>query len=499
MRTSEIVRTMDFRVIGIANQLLADTNKEETYLFLTKNMTDDILECNMDAYFKIEDRVSFFKSEAKKVIESNKERANEQVRIGFTLGEKIKASLDTNDEILNIETYDPFIIKGDVCQMIIELYQRNRYLLDSISVAEKNRISILDPVFCNIAEVFNRTQRILFIVSDNLTRTYDDVKYKNFNKKVKSFYKKYEKDTRSADNLLLDIPITLKDFICGDKSCIQTIRELNSYLYQFCEYKDYLIQVNELLSELGKIMHLDLECEVIPKLKGKSIKVSHKCIQKSSVRAHIRKMKMSKQKREEVIWFLEENDLIIDGLGIITKDNFETFDWNKMTIVDGFEKNIKGVILDNNKTIDNYIDKEQERQRKLDLANLIHQRLVRQMAYTLSEANISPKYNRFIDLYCEKENHFILFEMKSITPDNCYSQLLKAFSQLMAYPYICNLDKNVLKCVVLNEKPTEDRFESLFRDNNINIIWMENNIFTTYDWSDSEIVNLLMDQVIIQP
>ena len=89
--------------------------------------------------------------------------------------------------------------------------------------------------------------------------------------------------------------------------------------------------------------------------------------------------------------------------------------------------------------------------------------------------------------------------MKSITPDNCYSQLLKAFSQLMAYPYICNLDKNVLKCVVLNEKPTEDRFESLFRDNNINIIWMENNIFTTYDWSDSEIVNLLMDQVIIQP
>ena len=489
-----INKTINYRVIGILN--LACKKKCTTSLFLTSNLTDDILDCKMDAFFELENRKRFFNNAAKKAIYNNNYLAIEQPRYGFIFGETIKATLNDEGDIIGIDICEPFAFNVDIPTLIKEIDKYIKYLLNIIYLVRNNRIPIYNPIFYNVAEVFNRIKRIFIVITDMSNSSWSGDAYSEICIKIKKFYDKYEEIEWYGHDLLLDLSIILRDFINKKKNGIQTIRELNSVLYQFCEYEDYLIHAEELLYEISIFFNVEIEKTLVPRLNGKVINIIPKEIKKTSVKAHIRKTRMSKQKREEVLCFLEDNNIIIDNLGLITKENFERFDWDKMTIVEGFEKKIKSISLDENQSIEKYIDKELERQRKLDRANLIHQNLIRQMAYTLVENKLYPKYNRFIDLYCEiEEDNYILFEMKSITKDNCYTQLLKAFSQLMAYPYICNIKNNIYKCVVLSEKPREERLEPLFKENNINIIWLDNGIFMTYSWTNKKIINLLLNQV----
>lgn len=276
------------------------------------------------------------------------------------------------------------------------------------------------------------------------------------------------------------------------------LKNVETMINNFLNYKFNLSTLLEIKSKLIEY-ESKLKKEKISRIKGIPINITEKQIERKTVKAHIRKVKMSNDKKIEILSFLEDNNLEIKDLGTITLENFDDFDWSKMTIVDEFNKNINVIKKQDIDLNSYYIEQHQEKQKKLKMANEIHKMLVKKMAYILTHNGYEPLYNIFIDLLFRTNNKIIVFEMKSINSHNEYSQLMKAYSQLKVYPYICNMYEkyDIERCIVLSSKPKEERLNLLLKNEKINIIWKENDIFNTYEWSSELICSLLQNQVVI--
>lgn len=460
--------------------------------FFTKDIDSHILDCKLDL-LKIIDR-----SKIREIIDTKyKEKLNDDrydsrygKKLGIIYGDTVKVKIDIDGNIKSIYDLNPFVKSGTIDAILKELYNINKRFMSILKYCNNNTLSLNNQIFYAGYESFNKFKRVL----EHIT---SQVENPEFKKRVNNFINKNDNETEHIENLFVKMASYFTECYIKNSFGLKNHRKLNAMLYEIAKHYLYFDKMNNLLCELLRILKIDIKSAKYPEVKGKLVNISIKEIKKSNVKAHIRKARMTKSKKEKVLCFLEEHNLNIDGIGIITKDNFNTFDWTKMTIVDEFEKNIKGIKHQDDKDIDKYIDKEIEKQKKLDNANLIHQKLVRQMAYCINSNGFEPKYNKFIDLYFEENEKCMIFEMKSINESNCYSQLMKAYSQLMAYPYICNIKNKVDKCIVLNQKPIEKRFEELFKDSNINLIWIENDSFNTYEWSNDNVIKLLLKQVTI--
>ncbi|SCI12243.1 Uncharacterised protein [uncultured Clostridium sp.] len=482
---------IEVRFLGNVAILDIDGNKHDVNFF-TKDMNSHILDCKLDLFEVIES------SKVKEIIDIKyKEKLNDDrydstygKKLGIIYGDTLKVKVDIDGKIISIYDLDPYVKTGTIDEVLKELYNINKRFISTIKYCENNPVSLNNQIFYAGYEAFNKFKRVLEHISLQ-------VENPRFKKLVSSFINKNNDEIEYIEDVFVNMASNMARCCMENDFGLKNHRLLNSKVYRLKNHRLFFDKMNNLLCELFKVLEIDIKRVKYPEIKGKLVKISSKEMKKSNVKAHIRKTKMTKSKKEKVLCFLEEHNLNIDGIGIITKDNFNTFDWTKMTIVDEFEKNIKGIKHQDNKDIDKYIDKEIEKQKKLDNANLIHQKLVRQMAYCIDENGFEPKYNKFIDLYFEEDEKCMIFEMKSINESNCYSQLMKAYSQLMAYPYICNIKNKVDKCIVLNQKPIERRFEELFKDSNINLIWLENDSFNTYEWSNDNVIKLLLKQVTI--
>lgn len=484
---------IEVRFLGNVGIHDIDGNKHDVNFF-TKDMDSHILDCKLDLFnvmpsSKVHEIID---EKYKEKLNDNRYDSTHGKKLGLIYGDILKVKVDTtHKKIISIYDLDPYVKANQIDEILKELYNINKLFINTIRLCENNPISLNNQIFYAGYESFNKFKRVLVHLCGQLHQEPE------FTKLVNNFINKHDNEIEYIENIFVGLASDMARYCMENDFGLNNHRKLISKACKLKAHKLYFDKMNNLLCELFRVLKIDIKRVKYPEIKGKLINISNKEIKKTNVKAHIRKMKMTKSKKEQVLCFLEEHNLNIDNLGIITKDNFDTFDWTKMTIVDGFEKNIRTIKHQDNKDIDQYIDKEIEKQKKLDNANLIHQKLVRQMAYCIDKNGFEPKYNKFIDLYFEKDEKCMIFEMKSINESNCYSQLMKAYSQLMAYPYICNIKNKVDKCIVLNEKPNERRFEELFKDSNINLIWLENNSFSTYEWSNDSVLKLLLKQVAI--
>lgn len=113
---------------------------------------------------------------------------------------------------------------------------------------------------------------------------------------------------------------------------------------------------------------------------------------------------------------------------------------------------------------------------KRDRANHVHWKLVDAKARGLLDAGLSAKDNCNIDLFSDSGGEHILYEMKSLTDDNIFSQIRKAVSQLYEYRYRFAPSTSRL-CVITNKELVGDNSwigDYLENDRNIAYEWTEN-------------------------
>jgi len=123
---------------------------------------------------------------------------------------------------------------------------------------------------------------------------------------------------------------------------------------------------------------------------------------------------------------------------------------------------------------------------KLERANKVHSSILDTLSCELRRRGYIPQYNQFIDLFCQRENDMIIFEIKSITSKNWLSQIRKGISQLYEYRYIHNLHFANL-CLVLSQKPPEDWvIDYVQNDRKIHICWILKHAegFSGIGWSN---------------
>jgi hypothetical protein len=116
-------------------------------------------------------------------------------------------------------------------------------------------------------------------------------------------------------------------------------------------------------------------------------------------------------------------------------------------------------------------------QTKRERANQVHRHLVNLVAERVRRVGVVPRYNKLIDLMAGIEGQDYIFEMKSITRRNTYSQILRGFSQLYAYRRLQASPKAILVLVV--ERPLlEDTvwLQALLEiDSGVRLLWDGNN------------------------
>jgi hypothetical protein len=141
------------------------------------------------------------------------------------------------------------------------------------------------------------------------------------------------------------------------------------------------------------------------------------------------------------------------------------------------------------KTINYLVD-----QGKTEKANLVHKRLVYQMAGKIKRAGGEPKTSDSVDLATIIGENKYIFEMKSITAENAHGQIRKAVSQLYEYRYLHDLPEAKL-CIVIEKKLPRDKewlLDYLIGDRRISICWRTNGGFDTPE-SCKSIVGKFMD------
>lgn len=493
---NKVINTSDFpleelRYIGMYTVLNSQKGKDTTYCLFTTDLTTPIEKCVPNRYSCFPRTLfeSYFETEYKRTIDLNPSYTGLTRKIGFVLGDKLLGRTD-NTNVIQIGHFDIFVSTLDA-SIYKQFFKFSKILMLNIQEIKYNFVTFNTPFCSGAPEWFRR-----------IIKTFESVVEVKTNNKfivniINKFLTTHSKEIKNISDIFSDILEEILGSLYLNKFNKKQLYKLNSLVYSLTQYEYVFKNLYELLIKICEYTNINIEKHKIHRILEKQINVTEKIIKKTTVKAHIRKVKMTNSKRSVVLNFLEDNNLLIDSLGLITKDNFNDYDWSKMTIVEGFEKNTNYINVDDNPNLTKYFDKEREKQKKIEKANHVHQNLVRQMAYTLEVNNLKPCYNRLIDLYSNLKDSTIIFEMKSITSNNCYSQLMKGFSQLMAYPYMCDMDKDIHKCIVLGEKPSETRFEQLFKDNNINVIWLEGSTFNTYAWTNTTVIKLLMNQAII--
>jgi hypothetical protein len=108
------------------------------------------------------------------------------------------------------------------------------------------------------------------------------------------------------------------------------------------------------------------------------------------------------------------------------------------------------------------------------------------MSSVLFTRGFRPLYNALIDLYCDIQGRFYIFEMKSVTASNEVSQIRKAVSQLYEYRFLHGL-KDAQLVIVLNREPREAWvIDYLVGDRSILICWVASDRFacphTIQEW-----------------
>jgi len=93
---------------------------------------------------------------------------------------------------------------------------------------------------------------------------------------------------------------------------------------------------------------------------------------------------------------------------------------------------------------------------KRERANQIHWKLVDAKATFLNARGLEPYENEHIDLYADENGDIIIYEMKSVNPENTnlLSQIRKSISQLYEYRYIYK-EPNARLSVVTNHRITK--------------------------------------------
>ena len=418
------------------------------------------------------------------ISEDLKDHLNKKILM-FRLGQKIKVKAKGNRIIEFIDFYPKVGIFNPKL-----LYSISKKIFNIVSKSEYCDIDIKSSIVISSYESFNSLIRFPL----TLERDYKIFKF------VEENYDKLDKIedlfvglTGLGIEYAIEREKDIKKIELEKDEIFARLREENKIIRElYLQYKEFI--KSEYPNELYKIF--------VPKIRGTVIDITEKEIKKSTIKAHKRNVKMSENKRNEILAILEEQNLEIEGLPkIITKENFDDFNWDNMTIVEGFEKNI----INNKRDYINesYSNKELEKQRKLEESNYIHNSLIRKMSYNIKHNGYTPSYSRFIDLLFEDEDKKIyIFEMKSIKnsrqENNEYVQLMKAYAQLEFYPFIHEFSKDIFRTVVLSEKPKDERIINFFREKNINIIWLENDVFNTMSWTEDTVRKFLLKQVILR-
>lgn len=490
----------------IGNYVL-NKKTSESILYFTGDMNSHITECNINYYTVINDK------KFKKIINrmySKKEndpldfselnnldenslskefikQLNRKI-IMFRYGQTIKA-LVNNKRIIEFVDFYP---KSGVFDAKL-LYSISKKMYNTVSQSEYYNININSSILVSACEGFNSLLRYPLTIDD-------DYKIHKF---IKENYNKLDK----IEDLFLQLSCIGVDYTLEREKNISLLNEKKDYIFSelrkhtllirnlYLQYKDFIKENYK--DELYKIF--------VPKIDGKEVNVSEKIIKKTNIKAHKRNAtRMSDSKRQEILAILEERNLEIEGISkIITKENFDEFQWESMTIVDSFDKNV--MINKKNTIVDeiDYRNKELEKQRRLEESNFVHNKLIRKMTFNIKHNNYILLYSRFIDLFFKNQmDELFIFEMKSIKNEkeenNEYSQIMKAYSQLELYPFIHKFYTNIMRCVVLSEKPKDKRLIDFLRFKDIDIIWLENDIFITMNWCNSKLKEFLYNQVVIK-
>jgi len=114
---------------------------------------------------------------------------------------------------------------------------------------------------------------------------------------------------------------------------------------------------------------------------------------------------------------------------------------------------------------------------KLERANAIHWKLVDGKSTFVSTLGATPHDNAHIDLFAEKDDELIIYEMKSINDDasNLLSQVRKAVAQLYEYRFIYGKPSANL-CIVTNH--------GISRSNKWLLDYLEKDRLIAYEWTD---------------
>lgn len=190
------------------------------------------------------------------------------------------------------------------------------------------------------------------------------------------------------------------------------------------------------------------------------------------INSHIRHgVSMSEKQKNKIIELLKRTNIKLSDGTLLTLANFNDFDWDTQTVVSDYEKDVSQTPLDNSPKMA-IISDLIETNIKKERANIIHSQLVNMMATRLLEIGLEPKSNGLLDLFTQKKEDYLLFEMKSIHAKNEISQIRKAIAQLYEYRYLHSFN-NAELCIVLNNEPTEKwLLEYILNDRNMLVCWI---------------------------
>jgi len=109
--------------------------------------------------------------------------------------------------------------------------------------------------------------------------------------------------------------------------------------------------------------------------------------------------------------------------------------------------------------------------KKIERANIEHQRTLEKLSQFLESKGFLVEYNQLIDAFCRLKTGPAIFEIKSISPSNERSQCRHALSQLYEYRYLHSLPEASL-WLVLSEPLQSGWIADYLRDDRgLKVVW----------------------------